>query len=166
MVYRMDTGIHWLWNAGRNERRHLLLWRNLVSLVSSTFISSLMKTKTHRGVIGPILVAKGLAFGTAASRDPVWASLMNYASLGSEFTTVDHPSPRYWLLWPGVLCMIAVSFTGLFELLGTWIKLMKNRRACLSMAYLLAKQSNGLERCRGHMPTIVISYDEKNATVK
>lgn len=97
-----------------------------------------MTTDTFRGVMGPILVAKGLGFGTPASEEPKWALLMNYASLSNEFTTIDHPSPRYWLLWPGVLCMIAVSFTGLLQLLGAWIKLMMGRRACLSMAYLLA----------------------------
>jgi len=37
---------------------------------------------------------------------------MSYDSLSAEFITTDHPSPRYWLLWPGIMCMIAVSFTG------------------------------------------------------
>lgn len=70
-------------------------------------------TDSRRGIVGPILVSKTLAFGTPASQDSQWALLVNYASLSSEFTTIDHPSPRYWLLWPGVLCMIFVSFTGL-----------------------------------------------------
>jgi len=101
------------------------------------YFSSIV-TYTRRGVIGPILVAKGLAFGTPASEDPEWALLMNYASLGGEFTTVNHPSPRYWLLWPGVLCMIFVSFTGLLLFHCARIMLMIEYRTCLSVAHLLA----------------------------
>ncbi len=92
-----------------------------------------------RAIIGPILVTKGLAFGMPASEDPGWASLMNYASLSSEFTTVDHPSPRYWLLWPGVLCMILVSFTGPLPFPMSYLTLMIEPRTCMSMAYLLAQ---------------------------
>jgi hypothetical protein len=121
MVHRMDTRVHWLWNAGWHECRHLILCRDVTSLVRSIVLFSLKTTDMRRGVIGPILIARGLAFGTAASEDPEWALLMNYASLGSEFTTVDHPSPRYWLLWPGVLCMIAVSFTGASQILGACV---------------------------------------------
>jgi hypothetical protein len=108
----MDAGVHWLRNAGWHECCYVILCRNLISLVCPNILLSLAATDMIRGVIGPILVAKGLAFGTPASEDPKWALFMNYASLSSEFTTVSHPSPRYWLLWPGVLCMIVVSFTG------------------------------------------------------
>lgn len=69
-------------------------------------------TDITRGIIGPILVAKGYAFGIPASEDPKWSAYISYSSLALAFTSADHPSPRYWLLWPGVLCMIAVSFTG------------------------------------------------------
>jgi hypothetical protein len=74
--------------------------------------ASLAYSNCFRGIAGPILVSRGLAFGTPASDDPKWSALISYFSLGREFTTAEHPSPRYWLLWPGVLCMIAVSFTG------------------------------------------------------
>jgi hypothetical protein len=115
MVYRMDAGIYWLWNAGWHEHCYLIFRWDFIGLVCS-FKYSLMTTDMRRGIIGPVLVAKGLSFGAPASGDPGWALLINYASLSSEFTTVDHPSPRYWLLWPGVLCMIAVSFTGSLSL--------------------------------------------------
>ncbi|KAE8404297.1 OPT oligopeptide transporter protein-domain-containing protein [Aspergillus pseudonomiae] len=63
------------------------------------------------GVIGPYLVSHGLAFGKeAASPD----GLVSYFSLSAEFADAQHPSPRYWLLWPGVVCMIAAAFTELF----------------------------------------------------
>ncbi|KAF7617533.1 hypothetical protein AFLA_006453 [Aspergillus flavus NRRL3357] len=63
------------------------------------------------GVIGPYLVSHGLAFGKeAASAD----GLVSYFSLSAEYADAQHPSPRYWLLWPGVVCMIAAAFTELF----------------------------------------------------
>lgn len=65
------------------------------------------------GIIGPLLVRTGAAFGAAASDDPKWADYISYFSLNTTFATKDHPSPRYWLLWPGVLCMIVVSMVEL-----------------------------------------------------
>ncbi|PLB53361.1 OPT superfamily oligopeptide transporter [Aspergillus steynii IBT 23096] len=65
------------------------------------------------GMIGPYLVTQGLAFGEHRSTDPKWSELMSYSSLSSEFANADHPSPRYWLLWPGVICMMATSLTEL-----------------------------------------------------
>jgi uncharacterized oligopeptide transporter (OPT) family protein len=56
------------------------------------------------GIIGPALVHNGAAFGYAwySEGDPEyekWAPLVNFNS----FTLPDpknHPSPRYWMLWP------------------------------------------------------------------
>lgn len=70
------------------------------------------------GIIGPALVHNGAAFGIAADTTEVgaqWEPVTNFNSLAAyRFAggDKDHPSPRYWLLWPGVLAMIAVSFTG------------------------------------------------------
>jgi len=72
-------------------------------------------------IIGPVLVLKGAAFGTFPYADPTsedysarWAPLAGgYFSLSSKYTTATHPSPRFWLLWPGILLMIVVSFTEL-----------------------------------------------------
>jgi len=65
------------------------------------------------GIIGPALVHNGAAWGVDISEDdPNWKGLMSFASLGKAASNKDNPSPRYWLLWPGVLLMIAVSFTG------------------------------------------------------
>ncbi|KAI9686320.1 MAG: hypothetical protein M1820_010644 [Bogoriella megaspora] len=69
------------------------------------------------GIIGPLLVANGKAFGSPILDDGPWSGLTSYTSLSSEYTTLEHPSPRYWLLWPGVSCMIAVSLT---DLLCQW----------------------------------------------
>src|ERR1700753_2514288 len=84
-----------------------------------TFIFYYSNETGFRGIIGPILVRQGLAFGTNPYKDPDseyhehWKDLVNYTTLRSQFTSKDHPSVRYWLVWPGVLAMIAISFTGM-----------------------------------------------------
>ena len=66
------------------------------------------------GIIGPALVHDGAAFGKLlAPDDPKWGTVASFVSLGPKFVTKDHPSPRYWLLWPGVLAMITVSMVEL-----------------------------------------------------
>jgi OPT family oligopeptide transporter len=67
------------------------------------------------GIIGPALVANEVAFGKQPyPDDPKWGKIVSYYSLTGKYATRDHPSPRYWLLWPGVLAMIIISFTELF----------------------------------------------------
>ncbi|KAF2834275.1 oligopeptide transporter [Patellaria atrata CBS 101060] len=78
-------------------------------------ISFFMGSVIAWGIIGPILVQTGTAFGMSPLEgDPKWGEWVSYGSLGLAFSNKEHPSPRFWLLWPGVLCMIAVSFTELF----------------------------------------------------
>jgi hypothetical protein len=43
-----------------------------------------------------------------------WREVVTFADLRGRSSSKDTPSPRYWLLWPGVLAMIAISFTELF----------------------------------------------------
>ena len=68
-----------------------------------------------KGVIGPSLVRAGICHGVVPENlvnDPKWHQVVDFTS----FNLVDpknHPSPRDWLLWPGVLIMIATSFTEL-----------------------------------------------------
>ena len=45
--------------------------------------------------------------------DPNWSKWVSFASLDATSSTKDTPSPRFWLLWPGVLLIIAVSFAEL-----------------------------------------------------
>lgn len=70
------------------------------------------------GIIGPTLVHYNVAFGNPIFAEgdtgyDKWANYINYASLNTAASTKDTPSPRFWLLWPGVLLMIVVSFVEL-----------------------------------------------------
>ncbi|KAI5777360.1 OPT oligopeptide transporter protein-domain-containing protein [Geopyxis carbonaria] len=69
------------------------------------------------GIIGPALVRNGVAHGVAVFTESdaqweKWHDLTNFHS----FALADPkhaPSPRYWLLWPGVFVMICTSFAEL-----------------------------------------------------
>lgn len=66
------------------------------------------------GIIGPLLVHYNIAFGKLVKPDdPKWGAVVSFSAFSGEFSSKDTPSPRYWLLWPGVLAMIFISFTEL-----------------------------------------------------
>ncbi|KAG0709867.1 OPT oligopeptide transporter protein-domain-containing protein [Suillus ampliporus] len=58
-------------------------------------------------ILGPIIVAKGLAFGSIANSSI--PGYMDYMSM-SLTDPIHHPSPRYWMLWPGTLMLLCASF--------------------------------------------------------
>ncbi|PFH49590.1 hypothetical protein AMATHDRAFT_76138 [Amanita thiersii Skay4041] len=69
------------------------------------------------GIIAPSLVKNGLAFGTSVSDE---YPLVSYQALSFDDPSlyVTKPSPRYWLLWPGVFIMLVYSFTDVILNLG------------------------------------------------
>jgi len=75
------------------------------------------------GIIAPSLVKTGKAFGIA---DDTFPEIVTYQAL--KFKTFDayinHPSPRYWLLWPGILMMLIYSFADLAVSLAPMFKTM------------------------------------------
>ncbi|KAF8306035.1 oligopeptide transporter [Clavulina sp. PMI_390] len=58
------------------------------------------------GIIGPATVSTGLTFGTEYGYD----NRVSYTALQFKAVETGKVSPRYWLLWPGVLIMIVYSF--------------------------------------------------------
>ncbi|KAG0691873.1 hypothetical protein DFH29DRAFT_1009940 [Suillus ampliporus] len=59
-------------------------------------------------IIGPVIVAQGLVpFGIVA--DPAIPGYMNYMSM-SLINPIYHPSPRYWMLWPGTVMLLCAGF--------------------------------------------------------
>ena len=63
--------------------------------------------------VQPAIVKNGLAFGTPISDD---YPLISYQALSFSDPEkyITQPSPRYWLLWPGVLIMLMYSFADIF----------------------------------------------------
>ncbi|KLJ06714.1 hypothetical protein EMPG_17791 [Blastomyces silverae] len=105
------------------------------------------------GIIGPYLVSHGMAFGEPASADAKWSALMSYSSLSKDFATASHPSPRYWLLWPGVITMAAVALAELAcQWRVFWIIARDSTRAMLEI----------FSRLRGgnHRYTLMMEKDE------
>jgi uncharacterized oligopeptide transporter (OPT) family protein len=77
------------------------------------------------GVIAPSLVKNGLAVGVRPDRVN-WPDVWSYQTLNFTGTDtasyIDKPSPRYWLLWPGVLIMLLYSFTDVTISLAPMLK--------------------------------------------
>ncbi|KAK5691959.1 hypothetical protein LTR97_011130 [Elasticomyces elasticus] len=138
VVSQYATGILWdwhfftwfyIWGHHKNAALAVENWGWLVEWTPAfigvgmlvglnTAISFFMGSVLAWGIIGPALVHNGMAFGKQifSPEDPQyenWAPLMNFAGMTGSSATKDTPSPRFWLLWPGVLLMIVVSFTEL-----------------------------------------------------
>lgn len=64
-------------------------------------------------IIGPALVHYGECIGIDISDgDPKWNGMYSFTSLRN--LGKQTPSPRYWLLWPGVMVMVCSSMAELF----------------------------------------------------
>jgi hypothetical protein len=72
-------------------------------------------------LVSPSIVKNGLAFGSPISDE---FPLISYfaMSFSDPDKYVTHPSPRYWLLWPGVFMMLLYSFADVMLSLGPIIK--------------------------------------------
>lgn len=69
-------------------------------------------------VIGPLTVHYGVCKGRATNPgDERWGDMVTFLSLTGMDQPGNIPSPRYWLLWPGVMIMICYSFA---EMLSHW----------------------------------------------
>lgn len=68
--------------------------------------------------VSPAIVKNGLAFGVQTSDEfPLWS--YQALSFKDPEKYVTNPSPRYWLLWPGVLIMLLYSFADVMISLGS-----------------------------------------------
>ncbi|KAK3693329.1 OPT superfamily oligopeptide transporter [Podospora appendiculata] len=78
------------------------------------------------GIIGPVLVHYGECIGIAQfdEDDPQgWEGYYSFTSLKNLGTVT--PSPRYWLLWPGVMVMVCCSMAELlvqYKVIGVGFK--------------------------------------------
>jgi len=60
--------------------------------------------------VAPLLVKNGLAVGIPISDDYPLVSYLSLSFSNPE-QFIAQPSPRYWLLWPGIFIMLLYSFT-------------------------------------------------------
>ena len=81
-------------------------------------------------VVAPSLVKNGLAVGIPVSTE---YPLVSYLSLSFDDPEafIANPSPRYWLLWPGILIMLLYSFTEVMLSLGPLLLCKRNPFECL-----------------------------------
>lgn len=81
-------------------------------------ISYLLGSVLAWGVIGPLTIRYGVCEGRATNPgDERWGDMVSFLSLSGMDKPGNIPSPRYWLLWPGVMIMICYSFA---EMLSHW----------------------------------------------
>jgi hypothetical protein len=98
---------------------------------------------TGYGIIGPVLVLYGAAKGTAHDPDdPIWGGYISYNSMSQKTITSSVPSPRYWLLWPAVFTMVAVSiaeFCVQYKMIGYAFKTLF-QESCASLLTIQKKR--------------------------
>ncbi|EIW55414.1 uncharacterized protein TRAVEDRAFT_131235, partial [Trametes versicolor FP-101664 SS1] len=72
-------------------------------------------------IIGPALVATNRAFGTPASLTGASPEYMNFANMVLD-DPVGHPSPKYWMIWPGCAVLLCASMAEIVGNGGAVIK--------------------------------------------
>ncbi|KAI8663302.1 hypothetical protein NCS57_00930800 [Fusarium keratoplasticum] len=114
------------------------------------------------GIIGPVLVRTGVASGVKIMGPDYtgpWEEFTTYMSMNLE-DPVNKPSPRYWLLWPGVLLMVAVSIVEVlcqYRLLCIAAKVLAHRvcASICSACRAVGIKATWVERCSE-------SYDDRS----
>ncbi|KAJ8086152.1 hypothetical protein PM082_004974 [Marasmius tenuissimus] len=86
------------------------------------------------GIISPALIRTGGAVDVSASDDFPLRSVMSLSFDEDTNNFATAPSPRYWLLWPGVLMMLLYSFADI---------------ACGLLPYALAIRGNFAKNIKG-----------------
>jgi len=110
------------------------------------------------GVIGPLLVTTGECIGKRPYGDPTDPETFDPKwQLYTSFTSLSNigegtPSPRYWLLWPGVMIMVCASMAELFIQYKTiWIGVKTAWRQSM-------KGIHGVMSKRGKAPAFMEKY--------
>ncbi|RYO85675.1 hypothetical protein DL764_009122 [Monosporascus ibericus] len=93
-------------------------------------------------IIGPILVAIGECIGAPQwdETTPEWHGYYSYAKLSN--LGHETPSPRYWLLWPGVMMMVCTSMAELvvqYKVIGHACKTVWHK-SCVTINDILVKR--------------------------
>jgi uncharacterized oligopeptide transporter (OPT) family protein len=91
------------------------------------------------GIIGPSIVASGAAAGLQAYKGTKWEPYTIYVSLDPGTTPGTLPSPRFWLLWPGIMIMLcssvaemAVQYKVIYRMARSAIEILMNNTRGIS----------------------------------
>lgn len=113
---------YWLYSLGFSSMAAIESWGWVVELTPAFFGAGILSGLNASlsffagsiiawAICGPLTVHFGFTAGVPASGD--LSFLTNYNSL-SLVDPVNHPSPRYWSLWVGVMLMTCSSFAEVF----------------------------------------------------
>ncbi|KJZ75339.1 hypothetical protein HIM_05265 [Hirsutella minnesotensis 3608] len=109
------------WGRGQSWAINIDNWGWYIQLTPAFFGSGMLVglnaaiswwggTLVALGLIGPLLVHYGECVGKAIkTTDPRWEGRVNFNSLAGLDQANFKPSPRYWMLWPGVMVLIVYS---------------------------------------------------------
>ncbi|KAL7806880.1 OPT oligopeptide transporter domain-containing protein [Trichoderma gracile] len=109
----------YIWSGYKNWALNIENWGWYIQLTPAFFGSGILVglnaavswwlgTVAAWGLIGPLLVHYGECVGKPAGEGK-WAGLTNFNSMSGIGTEGWVPSPRYWMLWPGVMVLIVYS---------------------------------------------------------
>ncbi|EJD47592.1 OPT superfamily oligopeptide transporter [Auricularia subglabra TFB-10046 SS5] len=68
------------------------------------------------GIVGPALVSAGIAFGTALA-----PGVVSYENMVLD-DPVRAPSPKYWMIWPGVMLLLCASAAEVAANAGSFVR--------------------------------------------
>lgn len=118
---------------------------------------------TGYGIIGPVLVKYGAAEGVAYDEtDPIWGGYISYNSMGMSAITSNTPSPRYWLLWPAVFTMVAVSiaeFCVQYQMVGYGMKTLW-QEACAALLKVQKKRGKTSKFLEKHGQEVIMGEED------
>ncbi|KAM0425165.1 hypothetical protein ACHAPT_009482 [Fusarium lateritium] len=97
--------------------------------------SALLGSLLAWGIIGPALVASGAAAGVTPYVGTKWSPLTIFMTMDPGIEPGTLPSPRYWILWPGIMIMllstiaeVAIQYKVLYRAVKTLIELVRRSR--------------------------------------
>lgn len=109
----------YIWSGYKNGALNIENWGWYIQLTPAFFGSGILVglnaavswwlgTVVAWGLIGPLLVHYGECVGKPIGEGK-WEGLVNFNSMSGIGTPGWIPSPRYWMLWPGVMVLIVYS---------------------------------------------------------
>ncbi|KAK3393913.1 OPT oligopeptide transporter protein-domain-containing protein [Podospora didyma] len=123
-------------------------------------ISMFLGSVTAWGLIGPLLVHYGECIGIQRSEDPKWDGLYSFTSLSKLGTRT--PSPRYWLLWPGVMIMVCASMAELlvqYKVIGVGFGSLWNQGCAGMNRFLVARGKSSPFFAKHGAPRVKSEYE-------